>query len=115
MANKAYCPGCNATLSSIWQAFQEGAPCPNCGLSPEVARTVEEARDRASTAALAERLLDAEMRAERSAREALALRRIVGAVRGAMAACTCGAALEPFEDRHRPHEQGCPRATREAP
>lgn len=46
MSEKATCPSCDAHLSSIYRAFREGAPCPNCGLPAEVAAQVDAIRTR---------------------------------------------------------------------
>lgn len=40
------CPGCDAHLSSIYQAFERGEPCPNCGLPFDVAEQVVAVRNR---------------------------------------------------------------------
>jgi hypothetical protein len=33
MSNKMECPGCNSYTSDINRAFEQGDPCPTCGLS----------------------------------------------------------------------------------
>jgi hypothetical protein len=40
MADKMECPACKAYLSGIKMAFQNGEPCPECGLSAEAAEEV---------------------------------------------------------------------------
>lgn len=31
MSYKLTCPGCDLYLSSIFRAYEDGRPCPNCG------------------------------------------------------------------------------------
>lgn len=40
------CPGCDAYLSSVYDAFEFGNPCPNCGLPFDVAKQVATVRKR---------------------------------------------------------------------
>ncbi len=74
MSNKATCPGCDAHLSSIWMADEDGEPCPNCGLSHTAREEVRNARRRSADAELKEKYAEAVMRADRAEREARALR-----------------------------------------
>lgn len=46
MSRKMTCPGCNAHTSSVLAAFEEGRPCPNCGLSAEAALEIDGVRQR---------------------------------------------------------------------
>lgn len=40
------CPGCDAGARSVARAFQRGEPCPICGMAPDVAARVGDARNR---------------------------------------------------------------------
>lgn len=108
MSEKATCPGCNAYTSSVFRAFEEGHPCPSCGLSADAAEAVEKARERKATADLAERLLAAERRAEKAEREARALRAIVAEVQVAVERCNCGGSAHGWEEPDLPHSDTCP-------
>jgi hypothetical protein len=44
MSNKMTCPGCGTHTSSVLAAFEEGRPCPNCGLSAEAALEIQAVR-----------------------------------------------------------------------
>lgn len=46
MSRKMSCPACNAHTSSVLAAFEEGHPCPYCGLSAEAALEIDEVRQR---------------------------------------------------------------------
>lgn len=46
MSRKMTCPACNAHTSSALAAFEEGRPCPNCGLSAEAALEILTVRQR---------------------------------------------------------------------
>ncbi len=46
MSRKMTCPACNAHTSSVFAAFEEGRPCPNCGLSAEAALEIDGVRQR---------------------------------------------------------------------
>ena len=37
MSDKMTCPGCDSRTSSVLRAFEEGHPCPSCGLSADAA------------------------------------------------------------------------------
>lgn len=80
MAEKMTCPACDARLSSIHNAFQEGLPCPNCGLPHEAAVAVIEAASRGAAAELQRKYLEAELRAAHAEREANALRNKLKAI-----------------------------------
>lgn len=82
MANKAYCPGCDASLSRIREAFDDGQPCPNCGLPYEAAMAVEAARARGADEKLVERALAAEKRAGEMEAELRDLRGRLSEIRG---------------------------------
>lgn len=56
MSRKMTCPACNAHLSSVLAAFEEGRPCPNCGLSAEAALEIEGVRMRRADEDLKARL-----------------------------------------------------------
>src|SRR5438874_1990250 len=64
MSNKMTCPGCNAYLSSVRMAFEEGEPCPECGLSASAAIEVEAVRARRGDEKLQEQLAAALIRAD---------------------------------------------------
>lgn len=88
MADKMTCPGCDAHLSSVLNAFDRGEPCPVCGLSyataaelDEKRRTVGESRANDEVKAIAE---DALRRAGKASAEAEQLRRQVAAIRAVL-------------------------------
>lgn len=55
MSEKTHCPGCDAYLSSIRDAFDRMEPCPNCGLSAGAASEIEAVRRKAASKALRQR------------------------------------------------------------
>lgn len=65
MSNKMYCPGCDAYLSSIYQAVVvDGENCPNCGLTPEAIKLVTAAQERHADEVLVKNYTVAVQRAE---------------------------------------------------
>jgi transcription elongation factor Elf1 len=46
MGRKMTCPACNSHTSSVLAAFEEGRPCPECGLSAEAALEILSVRQR---------------------------------------------------------------------
>jgi hypothetical protein len=40
MADKMWCPGCDSQTSGLLRCFDDGEPCPNCGLSNDAWREV---------------------------------------------------------------------------
>lgn len=46
MGRKMTCPACNSHTSSVLAAFEEGRPCPECGLSAEAALDILTVRQR---------------------------------------------------------------------
>ena len=65
------CPGCGAHLSDVLRAYQEGRPCPSCGLSASAATEVlavqqaqaaERLKDKAAAAAIRAGKAEAEVR-----------------------------------------------------
>jgi uncharacterized protein (UPF0212 family) len=68
------CPACDAHLSSVYAAYQDERPCPECGLPHEAAVAVRKAAARGVSEDLQRRYTEAEQRAARAEREANALR-----------------------------------------
>jgi transcription elongation factor Elf1 len=56
MSRKMTCPACNSHTSSVLAAFEEGRPCPNCGLSAGAALEIEGVRQRRADEDLKARL-----------------------------------------------------------
>lgn len=56
MSEKMTCPGCDARLSSVLYAFQNGDPCPVCGLSAAAALEIQSVRNVQADSRLKERL-----------------------------------------------------------
>lgn len=88
MADKMTCPGCDAHLSSILRAYDDGEPCPNCGLSWAAVdelftkrRAVAVSRANEDVKQVADQAL---LRAGRLEAENERLRRIVDGVRAAL-------------------------------
>lgn len=46
MSNKMACPACGSHTSSVLAAFEEGRPCPECGLSAEASLEILTVRQR---------------------------------------------------------------------
>lgn len=63
MSRKTECPACNSWTSSIYDAFQDGEPCPFCQLPAEAAKAINTARERNADEQLIKRALAAELRA----------------------------------------------------
>jgi hypothetical protein len=56
MGRKMTCPACDARTSSVLAAFEEGRPCPNCGLSAEAALEIDDVQQRRADEELKARL-----------------------------------------------------------
>ncbi len=56
MSRKMTCPACNAHTSSVLAAFEEGRPCPNCGLSAAAALEINDVQQRRADEELKARL-----------------------------------------------------------
>lgn len=74
MSMKAECPACDSETSELYRAFQEGDPCPYCGLPADAANAVLAARERGASEQLVERAAKAEQRAAKAEQEARRLR-----------------------------------------
>jgi DNA repair exonuclease SbcCD ATPase subunit len=74
------CPACDAHLSSVYSAFQDERPCPECGLPHDAAVAVLKAAERGAGEDLQRRYTKAEQRAARAEREANALRNKLRAI-----------------------------------
>lgn len=88
MSDKMTCPGCEAHLSSVLRAYNDGLPCPNCGLSYTAMdelfkkrRTVAVSRANDEVKAIADAAL---LRAGRAEAELERLRRQLAGVRAAL-------------------------------
>jgi hypothetical protein len=81
---KRWCPGCENVLSSIGTAFNDGEPCPNCGLPAEAAEAIEKAQVRGASDGLAKRTADAEIRAAKAEAEVSILRARLAEIRRAL-------------------------------
>jgi hypothetical protein len=79
------CLGCNSYTSAIYEAYENGAPCPYCGLLAEVTEKVLEARKRGADEDLVRRYQEAEVRAGKAEAEASLLRQHLEAIRHAVA------------------------------
>lgn len=89
MSDKMTCPGCDAHLSSVLRAYNDGEPCPNCGLSYtstaellDRRRVVAESRANGEVKRIADEAL---LRAGRAEAKAERLQRIVDRVQAALA------------------------------
>lgn len=69
MGRKMTCPGCNSHTSSVLAAFEEGRPCPQCGLSAEAALEIETIRQRRADEDLKARLEQAIKERDEAQRE----------------------------------------------
>ena len=56
MSRKMTCPACNSHTSSALAAFEEGRPCPYCGLSAEAALEIDGVRQQRADEDLKSRL-----------------------------------------------------------
>jgi DNA repair exonuclease SbcCD ATPase subunit len=74
------CPACDAHLSSVYSAFQDERPCPECGLPHDAAVAVIRAAGRGASEDLQRKYAEAEQRAARAEREANALRNKLRAI-----------------------------------
>lgn len=85
MSNKMACLGCNSYTSAIYDAYQDGNPCPNCALAAEATEKVLEARKRGADEDLLRRYQEAEVRAGKAEAEASKLRSHLDAIKRAVA------------------------------
>jgi len=85
VSNKMSCLGCNSYTSAIYDAYQDGNPCPNCGLPAEATEKVLQARKRGADEDLVRQYQEAEVRAGKAEAEASMLRRHLEAIQGAVA------------------------------
>lgn len=69
MSDKMGCPGCGSHSSSILAAYEEGGPCPYCGLSAEAITQVIKARENHANEELIEKYTEAVARAELAERK----------------------------------------------
>lgn len=81
MADKETCPGCDSTTSNVLRAFEDGEPCPHCGLSASAAQEIDAARERHANAELTEKYAEAVKRADKAEQEASELRRYLADVK----------------------------------
>lgn len=84
MSNKMDCLGCDSYTSAIYQAYENGDPCPNCGLPAEVTARVLAARKKAADEDLIQRYQEAEVRTGKALAEAARLRRHLDAIKQAV-------------------------------
>lgn len=66
MSNKITCPGCGSHTSNVWQAIEDGEPCPHCGLPSSTIVQVNAVRDARGDERLREQLAEALVRAGRA-------------------------------------------------
>lgn len=50
------CPGCGSYTSSVLSAYEDGSPCPYCGLSNDAAEEILTVRERVADEALKARV-----------------------------------------------------------
>jgi uncharacterized protein YlaN (UPF0358 family) len=84
MAEKMTCPACDSHTSSILRAFEDGLPCPVCGLSNRAANEVLDAERRAITEEMAEKVRLAVLERDRAQVEVQRLQRKLGRLQRAM-------------------------------
>ncbi|HEU4544068.1 MAG TPA: hypothetical protein VFR23_23260 [Jiangellaceae bacterium] len=70
MADKMVCPACGSYTSSILRAFQEGQPCPSCGLSSQAAGEILDVQERRANEQLKAQLETAITERDRAQSEA---------------------------------------------
>lgn len=85
MSEKMTCPACEAHLSSILRAFEEGRPCPECGLPSSAAVAVSRARRHHIEEAILERLVTAETQLAQALAENQRLAENIEAAKAALA------------------------------
>lgn len=88
MADKRICPGCNAYLSSVREAFDAGLPCPQCGLSAAASAEIEAIQERQANSKLRDRLTTALKERDQARAELALLDDVVSQMRGVMEAMT---------------------------
>lgn len=84
MSRKMTCPGCDAHTSGVVAAYEDGEPCPYCGLPATATSEILDARSRAADADLTKRYEEAVKRVGLLEAENLALRGALNGVRQAM-------------------------------
>jgi hypothetical protein len=84
MVAKMTCPACEAHLSSVLHAFEEGRPCPQCGLPSDAAVAVSKARRHHVENETVARLASAEVKLAQALRENQVLRDRLDNVRAAL-------------------------------
>lgn len=85
MSEKTECPGCLAYTSSVRHAFDNGEPCPSCGLSASAAAEVVAVRRRRCDEQTKDELGEALLLIDRRDRELAIARRTIEDVRRAVA------------------------------
>jgi len=86
MASKMTCPACNAHTSSVLDKFDEGEPCPHCGLSADAAREILNIRKTQAEDALKDRMVVLVKERDAAIQEARLLRYRLRQVQEAMEA-----------------------------
>jgi hypothetical protein len=84
MADKMTCPACDAHLSDVLRAFNEGRPCPSCGLPASAAEAIIKARKHHVEEETLTRLATAETRLAEALSENRQLRSKLDDVRAAL-------------------------------
>ena len=84
MSRKMTCPGCEAHTSGVVTAYEEGEPCPYCGLPAMATEEILSARQRAADADLTKRYEEVVKRAARLEAERNALRAALADVKMAV-------------------------------
>jgi hypothetical protein len=86
MGRRMLCPACGSYTSSIVAAFEEGEPCPACGLPASAAAAVIEVKARQAGEEVTQRAVRAELRAAAAEEELRWLRRVLASVKAAVLA-----------------------------
>lgn len=84
MSHKMTCPGCDAHTSGVVTAFDEGEPCPYCGLPATATAEILDARERHANAELTQKYEDAVKRIGHLEAERNALRAALNDVKMAI-------------------------------
>lgn len=84
MSRKMTCPGCDAHTSGLVAAYEEGEPCPYCGLPASATSEILDARRRAADADLTKRYEEVVKHVARLEVENRTLRGALNGVRQAM-------------------------------
>lgn len=85
MSEKQWCPACDAVTSNVRSAFEDGRPCPHCGLSAAAAAELVEAKARGAEFALVVDTARAVRRAEEAEAESRRLRELLDRARRVLA------------------------------